>query len=133
MSRSHYTPTYQSWQAMRQRCNNPNHAHFSNYGGRGIRACARWGSFEAFLKDMGERPAGSSLDRIDNGRGYDRANCRWSSRTTQNRNNSQNRLVEFAGVKRCLSEWCELLNLNYARVYARLYRLNWDVSNAFFK
>lgn len=131
MSRPHYTPTYQSWQAMRQRCGNPNHTHYANYGGRGISFCPRWNIYALFLKDMGERPDGASLDRIDNSLGYSKTNCQWSTRTTQNRNNAQNRTITFAGHTKCLGEWCELLNLNYARVYARLFRLNWSVTDAF--
>ena len=129
--RIRYTPTYQSWQAMRQRCNNPNHKHYADYGGRGISHSPCWESYAVFLKDMGERPLGTSLDRKNNAIGYTPSNCRWSTRTAQNRNSSQNRQITFAGSTLCLSEWCELLSLNYARVYARLFRLNWSVSDAF--
>ena len=130
-TRTRYTPTYQSWQAMRQRCDNPKHSYFENYGGRGIQVDPRWDDFATFLLDMGERPPGTSLDRRKNELGYSRANCRWSTRTEQNRNNAQNRVVIFAGQQRCLGEWCELLGLNYPRVYARLFRLNWTPEHAF--
>lgn len=133
MTKAHYTPTYQSWQAMLQRCRNPNHAHYSNYGGRGIRVCRRWETYANFLADMGERPHGTSLDREKNELGYDKANCRWATRTDQSRNSTQNRVITFLGSSRCLAEWCEMFNLNYARVYARLYRLNWSIQDAFVK
>lgn len=131
--KKHYTPTYQSWQAMKQRCLQPNHAHFGNYGGKGITVCERWMTYDNFVRDMGPRPKGTSLDRLDNAKGYEPSNCRWATKTEQNRNNSQNRLVTFGRVTRCLSEWCELFDLDYARVYARLFRLNWSVEDAFFR
>jgi hypothetical protein len=131
MSKSHYTPTYQSWQAMKQRCNQPNHKHFENYGGRGVKVCDRWNTYANFLADMGARPDGCSLDRIDNDKGYEPSNCKWATRTEQNRNNSQNRNITFKGQTKCLAEWCLDLKLNYARVYARLFKLHWSVDDAF--
>lgn len=127
----HYTPTYQSWQAMRQRCNNPKHKYFGNYGGKGIRHCEAWKSYAQFLTDMGERPLGTSLERIDVTKGYEPSNCRWATRTEQNRNSSQNRLITYCGQTKCLAEWCAELDLNYSRVYARLFRLNWRPEDAF--
>jgi hypothetical protein len=131
MTRPHYTPTYQSWMAMRQRCRSPNHKYYANYGGRGIQICDRWDTYALFLEDMGERPDGTSLDRLDSDGHYEPSNCRWATRTQQNRHTTQNRVIEFQGQLKCLSEWCELLALNYARTYARLFKLNWSVQDAF--
>jgi hypothetical protein len=78
--------TYASWEAMIQRCCNPNSTHYSYYGGRGIAVCKRWRSFENFLADMGERPLGLTLDRTNNARGYSRANCKWVTRKEQANN-----------------------------------------------
>jgi len=80
-------PEYEAWRQMRYRCQDPNHAAYGNYGGRGITVCAQWSSYETFLLDMGRRPtADHSLDRIDNDRGYEPGNCRWATRSQQQRN-----------------------------------------------
>ncbi len=73
------SPTWLSWRSMHDRCSNPASDAWEWYGGRGITACARWASFEAFLADMGERPEGQTLDRIDPDRGYEPDNCRWAT------------------------------------------------------
>ena len=78
--------TFSSWQDMVKRCTNPRNAAWENYGGRGITVCERWLKFENFLADMGERPAGLTIDRINNDLGYFKANCRWATRAEQNRN-----------------------------------------------
>ena len=81
------TRTYVSWQRMKQRCYNPNETKYKNWGGRGINVCERWlESFENFLDDMGRRPDGCSLDRIDNDGNYEPNNCKWSDRHEQNMN-----------------------------------------------
>ena len=81
------TPTYHTWLAMRARCNNPNSDEFHRYGGKGITVCARWQeSFEAFLADMGERPSGKTIDRIENAKGYEPGNCRWATPREQRMN-----------------------------------------------
>lgn len=81
------TPTYMSWIAARSRCRYKNNIGYQYYGGRGIDICDRWyGSFENFLEDMGERPEGASLDRIDGSKGYYLENCRWSTLIEQSSN-----------------------------------------------
>jgi len=81
------TPTYKSWCQMIDRCVNPNHHAYKRYGGRGIAVCQEWrDSFESFFKDMGVRPDGKSIDRVDNNKGYSPDNCRWATPTEQQMN-----------------------------------------------
>lgn len=81
------TAEYRAWQAMRNRCTNPNYEHFKHYGGRGISVCERWSSFQNFLNDMGRRPADKpTLDRIDPNGNYEPNNCRWSTWKEQRNN-----------------------------------------------
>lgn len=79
-------PGRASWASMISRCNNPNRSNYKYYGGRGIKVCRRWKKFENFLADMGRKPPGKSLDRIDNNKGYSPSNCKWSSKSEQMKN-----------------------------------------------
>lgn len=81
------SPSYNSWRAMLARCKSTKHRQFKDYGGRGIQVCQDWQrSFESFISAMGERPKGTSLDRIDTNGNYEPSNCRWSTTAEQNRN-----------------------------------------------
>lgn len=81
------TPEYAAWGAMIQRCNNPKHPRYPLYGGRGIQVCERWlNSFENFYADLGPRPDGYELDKIDNDKGYEPSNCRWVTKLESRRN-----------------------------------------------
>lgn len=114
--------TYTSWAQMRSRCNNHNVPEYKWYGGRGIRVCERWSSFEAFLEDMGERPEGTSIERKDVNGDYCKSNCRWATRAEQARNTTRTRLVTFRGETKPLCDWIAELGLNKSTVGVRLHR-----------
>ncbi|MFA5252819.1 MAG: hypothetical protein WC454_09595 [Phycisphaerae bacterium] len=84
--RGSQTPTYQCWAAMLRRCRNKNTKDYPGYGGRGISVCERWLKYENFLADMGERPLGLTLDRINNDGNYEVNNCRWATHKEQAQN-----------------------------------------------
>lgn len=121
-------PEYAAWRAMKQRCSNPKHKYFYRYGGRGITVCREWvESFDAFYADMGAKPSSSSsLDRIDNDRGYSPDNCRWTTHTSQCRNRSTNKMLEYKGEIRCLQEWAEIYSIGKRTLRERIQR-GWDV------
>lgn len=112
--------TYRVWKLMRQRCNNPVGHNFKYYGGRGIKVCARWDNFENFLSDMGQRPHGMSIDRIDCNGDYEPSNCRWVGVLEQQRNKRSNRNVTIGGVTMCLTAWCEKANVDYHKVHKKI-------------
>lgn len=86
-ARGNESRTYRTWTSMKQRCLNPNHKSYWDYGGRGITVCDRWlNSFENFLEDMGERSEGMTIDRIDNDGNYEKSNCRWATGSQQQYN-----------------------------------------------
>lgn len=89
---------------MKQRCSNPRDRNYPNYGGRGIRVCARWKKFENFYADMGDKPPGYSLERRDNEKGYNPQNCYWAPREQQARNTRRNVFVRYQGARMLLAD-----------------------------
>ena len=111
---------YNIWCHMRSRCLDPMNASFSDYGGRGIAVCERWGDFAAFLADMGPRPAGMSIDRKDNNGNYESGNCRWASGEEQANNKRNNKLIELNGDVKTLAQWCREFHVGYGTALYRL-------------
>lgn len=122
--------TYNIWHAMRSRCSNKNVPHYHRYGGRGITVCDRWmNSFEHFLADMGERPQGMSIERVNNNKGYSPGNCKWATSKEQGRNQRTNRMLTYQGETKTLVEWSEILNIDRALISNRL-RKGWTTDRA---
>jgi hypothetical protein len=101
------TPTYYSWSSMLERCRNENAPGYQCYGGRGISVCDRWSVFKSFKEDMGDRPAETTLDRIDNSKGYSVDNCRWATATVQGRNRRTNVILTINAEAKTIAEWAQ--------------------------
>lgn len=120
------TVEYQAWSDMIARCNNPEHASYKNYGGRGITVDTQWLNFSNFINDMGNKPSSEySLDRIDNDLGYSKKNCRWTTIDIQNRNKRNSVLLTYNNKSLCLADWVneedvKILNLSYNTLHERL-------------
>lgn len=122
-------PLYSTWKGMRTRCSNKNVAAYKDYGGRGIKVCARWDDFAKFVADMGECPVGHSLERRKNSEGYTPSNCYWADRTTQNRNARSNVNLTVGTLTQCMSAWASERGISKAALAARLER-GWPVEAA---
>jgi len=125
--------TYVSWQAMIARCTNENHPAFQHYAGKGITICDAWlYSFIAFLADMGERPEGKTLDRMNNSKGYFKENCRWATPKEQSLNSSNvAKRFDFRGNLLTLGEIKKISgsSINIKTIKSRL-RCGWLIEKA---
>jgi hypothetical protein len=108
------------WQGMIRRCTNPEAKDFAQYGGRGIKVCERWLDVRNFAEDMGEKPDGHSLDRINTHGDYCPENCRWATPAEQGANKRNNRMIEHEGQVLHMSEWCRRLGVKPSTVINRL-------------
>lgn len=121
---------YGTWYRMMQRCENPQDRAYKHYGARGISVCDRWReSVDNFISDMTPRPKGTSLDRIDNTRGYSPDNCRWATDVEQARNRRSNHLIQHNGCTTTLQEWSELIGISTSTIRHRLKR-GWPAERA---
>ena len=119
------TRTYVAWNAMMNRCH---WTPLQEYGGRGIKVCSRWHKFENFRFDMGEKPSGMTLGRVDNNGGYCKENCRWESCKQQANNRRSNHIVNFSGKSMTVTQWAEILGISRDTLYSRL--RTWSVERA---
>jgi hypothetical protein len=117
------------WRSMRARCNNPNDPSYRNYGGRGVRVCERWADFASFIADMGMRPSGYDIDRIDNDGNYEPGNCRWVTREVNLNNTRNNRNVTWKGETLSVAMWARRLGMNERTLSNRISR-GWSMEQA---
>ena len=128
------TKTYKTWQQMKSRCYDESNASYSTYGADGITVCDAWkNSFENFLSDMGVRPSGMTIDRIDNSKGYFKENCRWQTPKEQANNRRSNVIVYNNGNKLTVEEYAKLINLSDSGARFRLKKEFRRIGNIFIK
>lgn len=124
-----YSRIYKRWAGMMRRCYDSSKENFNLYGGRGISVCKRWHSFEKFYKDMGEVPFGMTLDRIDTNGNYEPSNCRWATPKQQSNNRTNNKIIEWNGQKKTLSQWATDIGMSINALWAR-FDHSWGVEKA---
>lgn len=124
------SPTYKSWNDMKQRCDNPNDMAYVNYGGRTITYCDSWSNFENFLEDMGIRPKGLTLERLDVNKGYCPDNCIWADKITQANNTRRNLRYKIGEESKTLPQWARQYNISCKVVYDRVNKLGWPLIEA---
>lgn len=129
MNKNAHQPTYQSWRSLRNRCNNKNTWNYFRYGGAGISYDPAWDFYEKFVEDMGLRPFGHTLDRIDNSKNYCKDNCRWATPAQQQANRKNCMYITYNGVTQTAADWSRSLGLAKGAVWNRI-KLGWPVEKA---
>ena len=122
-------PTYPVWNDMMTRCYNRNSPSYADYGGRGITVCDRWHDLNNFLEDMGDRPKGLSIERVNNEEGYSPENCVWATTAIQSRNRRNNRKLTYNGETLCVTDWAAKLGIKQVTLSGRLHA-GWSVERA---
>jgi len=130
MRKDCHIPTYHSWRSLRNRCDNKHTWNYHRYGGSGVTYDSRWDFYDLFLEDMGERPDGKTLDRIDNTKGYFKENCRWATPSEQQKNRSCSMLITFNGITKNASDWALDLGMSKSAVWQRIVKYKWTVEKA---
>jgi hypothetical protein len=130
------TPLYSTWRKIKERCFNKNAKGYCNYGGRGITICDEWKNDFHLFYDWSIKNGyakGLSIDRIDNDGNYEPINCRWVSMKIQQRNRRNNKIIEYKGENKPLSEWCEIFGVDYNTIHQRINKYGWTFEDAIFK
>lgn len=126
----YYTPIYNAWRRMNVRCSSKAPHTAKSYLDRGITVCAEWKSFKKFYDDMiGTWKPGLWLERVDNNLGYSKSNCKWATPTEQQRNKRSNRILEFEGEGRPVSEWADIRGIKKQTLFSRL-GYGWSVEKS---
>jgi hypothetical protein len=114
--------THNSWKSMMRRCYNRSHERYQNYGAAGVVVCKRWHSFKLFLEDMGIRPVGTVIDRLQNCKTYSPETCRWATykQSTENRGNTI--WINLGSERMRVNDFSKLTNIPIHRIYSRLAR-----------
>jgi hypothetical protein len=123
--------SYTSWRAMWDRCTKRSNKDWHLYGERGVTVCSEWTSFATFCEDMGPRPRGTSLERIDSDDHYEPGNCVWATAKTQARNKRSNFNVTWQGETMCLKDWAERLGIKHTTLHRRVRDYGWSIDRAF--
>ena len=114
-----------TWDSMLQRCRNPRHKSYMEYGGRGIHVCDRWSVFENFYADMGPAAPGMTIERIDLNRGYEPGNCTWIPAAQQALNKRTSRLITANGKTQTIAEWSRETGIAKSSIQSRI-KHGWD-------
>lgn len=124
--------TFRTWANMKYRCSNPKNRDWKHYGGRGIKFCDRWKRFENFLEDMGDRPPGKSLERINVNGDYEPSNCRWAGVREQQQNKRNTVRLTIGSQTKTISEWSEIYGVDPSMIAHRI-RKKWPLERLFTK
>jgi len=125
-----HTTEYEAWAGMIARCKNKNRKQYKDYGGRGIAVCERWKNYDNFYSDMGEKPKGMTIERIDNDKGYSPDNCKWATREEQGNNTRKNIFITHNGKTQTIAQWAREKNIYPQTLYNRICTLKWPHKRA---
>jgi len=124
------TKTFLTWKGMSARCNSNVPQAYKNYKGKGIKVCDRWLEFKNFYEDMGEKPEGLTIERINSNKNYEKSNCKWGTMGEQARNRDGNRYIEFNGKNQTIMDWANDLGVSWNCIKSRIDIYHWPVEKA---
>jgi len=125
------TRIYNVWKHMKQRCLNKNSKRYEDWGGRGIKVCSKWKTFEGFWEDMKDSYLDDlSIERIDNDGDYCLENCRWATRKQQGSNKRNNRILKWNNMEKTLTDWASYIGMNKGTLSSRINKSKWSVEKS---